>query len=290
MPAFNPFPQNCGHPAHVELHAAHRQACRAPRFRIDSAAIRRGVPVRVREAPPTQEGHVKLSIVIPVYNEAATVADLVRRVEEAPLGDGIEREIVLVDDCSKDGTREVLEGLRAAHPAWKILFHEVNRGKGAALRTGFAAATGDAIVVQDADLEYDPCDLRLLLAPVLDGHADVVYGSRFLGGGPHRVAFFWHYVGNRLLTLLSNMMTDLNLTDMEVCYKLFRRPVLDSIRLREERFGFEVEVTAKVARGHWRIYEVPISYYGRNYAEGKKITWRDGFRALWCIFKYRFSD
>lgn len=161
-------------------------------------------------------------------------------------------------------------------------------GKGAALRTGFKAATGDAIIIQDADLEYDPKEYKLLLGPLLDGHADVVYGSRFLGGGPHRVCFFWHYLGNRFLTLLSNMMTNLNLTDMEVCYKLFRREVLSQIEIQENRFGFEVEITAKVARGNWRVYEVPVSYYGRSYAEGKKITWKDGFRAIWCILKYRF--
>jgi glycosyltransferase involved in cell wall biosynthesis len=229
----------------------------------------------------------KLSVVIPVYNEEATVEAMVRKV--AAVDVGLEKEIVLVDDCSSDGTAEVIRRLQRERPEWRCLRHEMNRGKGAALRTGFAAVTGDVVVVQDADLEYDPADYRALLRPILDGHADVVYGSRFLGGGPHRVAYFWHYLGNRLLTTLSNMTTDLNLTDMEVCYKMFRREVLDSIALREDRFGFEVEVTAKVARGkRWRIYEVPVAYYGRSYAEGKKITWRDGLRALWCILKYRF--
>ncbi len=231
---------------------------------------------------------MKLSIVIPVYNEAATLDEILRQV--LAVETGLERELVLVDDCSRDGSREKLESFRAEHPDWKVVFHTYNRGKGAALRSGFQAATGDIILIQDADLEYDPKEYPKLLAPILGGHADVVYGSRFLGGGAHRVVFFWHYVGNRFLTLVSNMLTDLNLTDMEVCYKVFRREVLDSIKLCEDRFGFEVEVTAKIARGkRWRIYEVPIAYYGRSYSEGKKITWRDGVRALWCIFKYRFA-
>ena len=231
---------------------------------------------------------MKLSIVIPIYNEAATVLDLIQLVETAPLG--LEKELVLVDDCSRDGTREVLQRAAADHPDWRLLFHDVNRGKGAALRTGFAAATGDFVIIQDADLEYDPREYPILLRPLLEGRADVVFGSRFQGGGPHRVCFFWHYLGNKFLTTLSNMMTNLNLTDMEVCYKVFRREVLQSLQLRENRFGFEVEITAKVARGKWRLYEVPISYYGRSYEEGKKITWKDGVRALWCIIKYRFID
>jgi glycosyltransferase involved in cell wall biosynthesis len=231
---------------------------------------------------------MKLSVVIPVYNEAATIRQLLELVNSVQAG--IPKELVVVDDCSRDGTRDVLKTLEAEHPEWRFVYHPVNRGKGAALRTGFAAATGDVVIIQDADLEYDPHEYPLLLKPILEGRADVVYGSRFQGGGPHRVLFFWHSVGNKLLTTFSNMMTNVNLTDMEVCYKVFRREVLQSIHLKEERFGFEVEITAKIARGRWRIYEVPISYYGRSYEEGKKITWKDGFRALWCIVKYRFSD
>ena len=231
---------------------------------------------------------MKLSIVIPVYNEAATISrivDLVRSVDV-----GMEKEILLVDDCSRDGTREVLTEMGKGSADLKVLFHEVNQGKGAALRTGFTAATGDVVLIQDADLEYDPREYPRLLAPILDGHADVVYGSRFLGGGPHRVVYYWHYLGNWLLTTLSNMMTNLNLTDMEVCYKVFRREVIQSIPLRENRFGFEVEITAKVAKRNLKIYEVPISYYGRDYSEGKKIGWQDGFSAIRCILKYRFVD
>lgn len=234
-----------------------------------------------------QSSLAKLSIVIPIFNECRTIKDLVRSVAAAPLGIG--KELILVDDGSTDGTREALEGLRREQPGWKFVFHDANRGKGAALRSGFRVATGDIILIQDADREYDPRDIPALLAPILNGHADVVYGSRFLGGGPHRVVFFWHSVGNRILTTLSNVMTDLNLTDMEVGYKVFRKEVLAAMTLCEDRFGFEPEVTAKVSRHkRWRIYEVPISYFGRDYAEGKKITWRDGFRALWCIVKYRF--
>jgi glycosyltransferase involved in cell wall biosynthesis len=229
---------------------------------------------------------MKLSVVIPVYNEVTTIRDIVKLVMGA--NPHIEKELILVDDCSKDGTRNILKEMTVEHPEWRILFHERNRGKGAALRTGFAAATGDIVIIQDADLEYDPKEYPLLLAPILEGRADVVFGSRFLGGGAHRVCYFWHYLGNKLLTTLSNMATNLNLTDMEVCYKVFRREVLQGLVIQEERFGFEVEITAKVAHEKWRIYEVPISYYGRSYEEGKKITWRDGFRALWCILKYRF--
>ncbi len=229
---------------------------------------------------------MKLSIVIPVYNEAATLEELVNKVNSVDVG--MEKEIVLVDDCSQDGTRDVMKKLAEEQPAWKFAYHNVNQGKGAALRTGFKTATGDIVIIQDADLEYDPNEYPQLLGPILNGHADVVYGSRFLGGGPHRVVYYWHYLGNKFLTTLSNMMTNINLTDMEVCYKVFKKEVLDTVEIKENRFGFEPEITAKVSRGDWVMYEVPISYYGRSYAQGKKITWKDGFRAIWCIFKYRF--
>ena len=226
---------------------------------------------------------MKLSIVIPVYNEKGTVLELVRRVRAVALP--LEREIVIVDDFSTDGTRDLIRGLEG--PDARVLFQPKNMGKGAALKAGFAAATGDIVLVQDADLEYDPAEYPALLAPILDGRADVVYGSRFLSG-PHRVLLFWHSVGNKILTAFSNMVTNLNLTDMETCYKVFRREVLAGMTLKSGRFGFEPEFTVKVAKLKCRIYEVPISYSGRDYAEGKKITWKDGLAALWHILRYRF--
>jgi glycosyltransferase involved in cell wall biosynthesis len=225
---------------------------------------------------------VKLSVVIPCYNEVATVAALVQRVKEAPWQP---KEIIVVDDGSTDGTRDLLRS-GAITGIDHLIFHEVNRGKGAALRTGIKAATGEVVIVQDADLEYDPHEYEKLIQPILAGRADVVFGSRFLGAGAHRVLYFWHRVGNSILTLVSNMLTNLNLTDMETCYKMFRREVIQSITIEEDRFGFEPEITAKVARMGVRIYEVGISYYGRTYAEGKKIGWKDGLRALYCIVKY----
>jgi glycosyltransferase involved in cell wall biosynthesis len=224
---------------------------------------------------------MKLSIVIPAFNEAGTLEEIVRRVELVP----VDKEIIVVDDCSVDGTVAIAERLAAAGRI-RLLRHETNRGKGAALRTGFAQARGEMIVVQDADLEYDPAEIPKLMRPILAGKADVVFGSRFVGGESHRVLYFWHSVGNQLLTLVSNMLTDLNLTDMETCYKLFRREVIEHLDIEESRFGFEPEITAKVAKGGWRIFETGISYSGRTYAEGKKIGWRDGARALWCIVKY----
>jgi len=226
-----------------------------------------------------------LSVVIPVFNEERTVADSLEAVLRAPLPAGLTLEAVVVDDASTDGTAGVLETF-SNNEHVRVFRQPVNGGKGAALRRGFAEARGDVVVIQDADLEYDPREYGRLLTPILDGKADVVYGSRFMGGDAHRVLFFWHMVGNRLLTLLSNVTTNLNLTDMETCYKMFRRDVLEQLELREDRFGFEPEVTAKLARLGVRLYEVGISYSGRTYDEGKKIGWRDGVHALWCIFKY----
>ncbi len=225
-----------------------------------------------------------LSVVIPVYNEREWVEELVRRVQEQPF----RMELILVDDGSTDGTRDILPSIAEAWDNVRVLLHEVNQGKGAALRTGFADAKGDVIIIQDADLEYDPRDYRKLLEPILDGRADVVYGSRFLGG-PHRVLNYHHYIANKSLTALSNFLTNLNLTDMETCYKVFRREILDGMRLTSDRFGFEPEFTARVASAHLKVYEVPISYSGRDYDEGKKITWRDGVAALWIILRSRFD-
>jgi len=242
-----------------------------------------------RQRPPG----VQLSVVIPVYNESATIQTLVGMVVNALLPPGVTRQIICVNDCSTDGTRQKLDELPALFPAeqFEIIHKPANQGKGAALRDGFARATGDIVLVQDADLEYDPQDYRKLIEPILDGKADVVYGSRFIGE-PHRVLYFWHSVANRGLTGLSNMFTNLNLTDMEVCYKVFRKPVLDRIRLRCNRFGFEPEVTAKIARLRppIRIYEVGVAYHGRSYEEGKKITWKDGIKAVLAIIRFRFGD
>ena len=225
---------------------------------------------------------MKLSVVIPCYNEFATIRMTVDRVREAPID---EIEIVIVDDASTDGTRELLKK-EIEQIVDKIIYHDVNSGKGAALRSGFREVSGDIVVIQDADLEYDPNEYPDLMEPIINGKADVVYGSRFTGGGPHRVLYFWHMVGNRFLTLLSNMLTNLNLTDIETCYKMFRREIIQSIIIEEDRFGFEPEITAKIARKGYRIYEVGISYAGRTYAEGKKIGWKDGFRAIYAILKY----
>ena len=231
---------------------------------------------------------MKLSIVIPVYNEAGTIENILKVVKSVNIG--WEKEIILVNDCSTDGTKEILDRLGAEDSTLNVLHHEFNQGKGAALHTGFEAATGDYVLIQDADLEYDPNEYPQLLAPIEAGRADVVFGSRFLGGGAHRVVFYWHYIGNKFLTWLSNMTTNLNLTDMEVCYKVFNRTLLQSIPLVEKRFGFEAEITAKVARRKCRVYEVPISYYGRDYSEGKKIGWKDGVSALRCIVRYGWRD
>ncbi len=252
---------------------------------------------------PTALHDPLVSIVIAVYNERATIDEILRRV----LDTEVRKEVIIVDDCSTDRTRQILETMAArqangetfapAHDGGepielrdlRFFFQTPNQGKGAALRRGFAQATGEIVLVQDADLEYDPRDYSKLLEPIIDGRADVVYGSRFLGG-PQRVHYFWHYVANRILTLLSDIFTNLKLSDMETCYKAFRREVLKGIEIKSDRFGFEPEITAKIAKRDWRIYEVPITYAGRTYEEGKKITWKDGIQALWCIIRFKFSD
>lgn len=231
-------------------------------------------------------GRLTLSVVMPAYNEEATIAEVVETVLAQPMV----TELIVVDDCSRDRTAEIVTALAERHgERVRFIRHPENRGKGAALRTAIAEATAEAVIIQDADLEYDPVEYRRLLRPIANGKADAVYGSRFLGSNGHRVLYFWHALGNRFITLCSNMFTNLNLTDIETCYKVFRRELIQSIPLREERFGIEPEITAKLARARARIYEVPISYHGRTYEEGKKIGWRDGFRALWCILKYNLS-
>lgn len=228
-----------------------------------------------------------LSIIIPAYNEARTIHKILDKVEAVQLINGMQKELVIVNDCSKDDTAQVIRNYMQGKSHIKFVEHAVNQGKGAAIHTGIKEATGDYIIVQDADLEYDPNEFNILLKPMTDGFADVVYGSRFMGGKPHRILFFWHSIGNKILTFGSNMFTNLNLTDMETCYKLFKAPIIKSLNLTEKRFGFEPEVTARISRiPNIRIYEVGISYYGRTYAEGKKISWKDGFRAIYCIVKY----
>jgi glycosyltransferase involved in cell wall biosynthesis len=262
----------------------------APIFSLIWSGLRPAGEANAPDGPrakdePMNDHRGTLSIVIPAYNEEATIRRIVDAVRAARI-DGVAREIIIVNDCSTDATGRIIDDLAAAHPDVRAIHHPVNQGKGAALRTGFRVASGDWVVIQDADLEYDPGEYAILLEPMLAGKADVVYGSRFLGAGARRVVYYWHYIGNRFLTTLSNMFTNINLTDMETCYKLFRREIVQKITIEENRFGFEPEITAKIARLHCRIYEVGISYYGRTYEEGKKIGWRDGFRAIWCILKY----
>ena len=249
------------------------------------ASFLTATPIVMHDVKSNSEIEPCLTVVMPVYNEAATVGEVIRVVlAQRPV-----QQLVVVDDCSRDGTWATLQALAQNEPRIQLVHHEVNQGKGAALRTGIAHAASAIVVIQDADLEYDPREYYRLLLPILTGKADVVFGSRFLGSpGGHRVLYYWHSVGNTFLTMFSNMATDLNLTDMETCYKTFRREIIQKIKIEEDRFGFEPEITAKVARARVRIYEVGISYHGRTYAEGKKIGWRDGFRALWCIFKYNF--
>ena len=231
----------------------------------------------------------KLSIIVPAYNEENTIQHILNKINGVKLIQDIQKEIIVVNDCSKDKTEQKVTEFQQQHPELNVVYkkHDVNKGKGAALRTGFQSATGDFVIVQDADMEYDPNEFNILMKPILDGFADVVYGSRFIGGKPHRILFFWHTIGNKILTMASNMFTNLNLTDMETCYKMFRREIIQSIDLKENRFGFEPEVTAKMSKiPKVRIYEVGISYYGRTYEEGKKIGMKDAFRALYCIIRY----
>jgi glycosyltransferase involved in cell wall biosynthesis len=229
---------------------------------------------------------MKLSVVMPVYNEQATLQEVIARVLAVPL----DIELICVDDGSQDGSREILSNMQAGHPQIRVLLLPHNTGKGAALRRGIQESTGDFVIIQDADLEYDPADYSLLLRPLIEGKADVVYGSRFLGSGPHRVLYFWHSVGNWILTLISNALTNMNMSDMETCYKVFRREIIQSIPIEEDRFGFEPEITVKIAKRRLRVYEVGISYWGRTYEEGKKIGWKDGFRALWCLLKFSLTE
>jgi glycosyltransferase involved in cell wall biosynthesis len=234
---------------------------------------------------------MKLSVVMPVYNEQPTLREVIARVLAVPTDQNqIDLELICVDDCSRDGSREILADLAASHPQIRVFLQPKNAGKGAALRLGIQQATGDFVLIQDADLEYDPGDYPALLGPLVQGKADVVYGSRFLGSGPHRVLYYWHSVGNWLLTILSNALTNMNMSDMETCYKVFRREILQAIPIEENRFGFEPEITVKIAKRGLRVYEVGISYWGRTYEEGKKIGWKDGFRALWCLLKYTLKE
>jgi glycosyltransferase involved in cell wall biosynthesis len=231
----------------------------------------------------------KLSIIIPAYNEEKTIHFILDKIQEVKLVNDIKKEVIIVNDCSTDKTEQSILTYIQNNPGFPLTYykHEINKGKGAALHTGISKATGDYVVIQDADLEYDPDEYNLLIVPIIKGGAEIVYGSRFMGGSPHRILFFWHSIGNKVLTMLSNMFTNLNLTDMETCYKMFRRDIIQGVKLKEQRFGFEPEVTAKISRlPNIKIYEVGISYYGRTYAEGKKINWKDGFRAIYCILKY----